>query len=199
MKLLDKIAEQCPAEVWQTGCIVHFLNFIDFFDTSVQAIIMNLVKKGLGEFYSMKQWNQEVKDCLKVIVAKCTVLTMQDDTMLIKCLECLSILLSRLNECQDQDMNSSEDEKDGNDESSNEDRIRFVSDARKITAAQNRIITTVNEIYEETFDDQACISNFMNMLNGRFAYTNSLGDTPSSESSTSQKKAQMLLFKILNL
>lgn len=62
VKLLDKIAEHCPSEVWQTGCTLHFLNFIDFFDQSVQNIIMNLVKKGFGEFYSINQWNQELKE-----------------------------------------------------------------------------------------------------------------------------------------
>mmetsp|Transcript_30773 Transcript_30773/g.30293 ORF Transcript_30773/g.30293 Transcript_30773/m.30293 type:complete len:119 (-) Transcript_30773:342-698(-) len=45
VKLLDKIADTCPGEVWSTGCGSHFLSFMDFFDMNVQKIIMDLTLK----------------------------------------------------------------------------------------------------------------------------------------------------------
>ena len=44
VKLLNKIAENCPSEVLKSGWAINFLNIIDFFDKSSQDIIMDLVK-----------------------------------------------------------------------------------------------------------------------------------------------------------
>lgn len=44
VKLLNKIAEDCPNEVLKSGCAISFLNIINFFDKSSQDIIMDLVK-----------------------------------------------------------------------------------------------------------------------------------------------------------
>ena len=67
---------------------------------------------------------------------------------------------------------------------------------------KDRIKTTVHEIYEDTFQDQSCIINFIRMLKGKsFIITYSIDEssTPDTTKSSSQKKIQMLLFKILNL
>ena len=67
---MDKVADTCPSEVWMTGCASHFLGFMDFFDKSIQNVIMDLVLKVIKEFCSLKQWNEEVKQCVSLIVNK---------------------------------------------------------------------------------------------------------------------------------
>lgn len=182
VKLLDKIAENWPAEVWQSGSALNFLNFIDFFDKSVQNIIMDLVKKCIGEFYNLSQWNKQMKECLKFICNKSATLTLLDDSILIKTLECLALLLCRLNECQTQGNfveaeDSSDEDEEEKDTSLFENQTRnifgsslgpFGSQSRfSSNQARDRSTISVQKIYDEMFKDQACIVNFMNILNGK--------------------------------
>lgn len=185
VKLLDKIAENCPAEVWQSGCALHFLNFIDFFDKSVQNIIMDLVKKCIGEFYNLNQWNKQMKECLKFICNKSATLSLLDDSILIKTLECLALLLCRLNECQVQgnfvEAEESSDEDEEEKASSlfdNQTRNIFDSTSNLFGGSsrftnnppRSRSMISVQKIYDEMFKDQACIINFMNILNGKLYF-----------------------------
>lgn len=44
VKLLNKIAENCPSEVLKSGCAINFLKIIEFFNRPSQDTIMDLVK-----------------------------------------------------------------------------------------------------------------------------------------------------------
>ena len=67
IKLLNKLAEQCPSEVMSSGCAMNFINFIDFFDKNVQGTIMNMIRK----FFGVGVWNKNTKKFSEVVVNKC--------------------------------------------------------------------------------------------------------------------------------
>ena len=195
IKLLDKIADNCPSEVWQTGCCSHFLGFIDFFDKSVQGFIMDLTRKGMEEFYSVSQWNEEFKQCFQIICNRCLNLNFQDGKMLIKHLECLNILFSRLNNCKLNSLNDdSEDENLFKRASKANFKLKKFIERRRMQEDEDESPEEqVLQIFSEMFEDQAIIVHFIDLLKNSPELTNSEGDTETT------KKIQNLLFKNLNL
>lgn len=175
VKLLDKIAENCPNEVLSSGCALNFLNFIDFFDKSVQETIMDLVKKCVGEFYNLHQWNGLMKPYAAIIVnmASTCASNLQmylpaanggnenlgnNDSPWIKPLETLALLISRLSEATNygDPIENSEDNENDNMGEGTHDRgdYRFTRDRPQ----------SVAEIIDELFEDQSCIINLVNAL-----------------------------------
>lgn len=67
IKLLNKLAEQCPNEVMGSECAMNFINFIDFFDKNVQGTIMNMIR----HFFGVGVWNKNIKKFSEVVVNKC--------------------------------------------------------------------------------------------------------------------------------
>lgn len=202
VKLLDKIADTCPGEVWSTGCGSHFLNFMDFFDANVQKIIMDLTLKCIKEFCSLRQWSDEVKQWVSLIVKKCSMLSFTDGDMLIKNLECLSTFLSRLIECQEDEMpiDSDNSENPGLNSRALIENFRL-RHSHLFRTPGSKPGPKVWKIYDEIFDDQTCIVNFMDMLNGKCKTFILLG-SPSKPNvdltDPKVKQAQVTIFNILN-
>jgi hypothetical protein len=191
IKILDKIAVNCPMEVWKTGCVSHFLGFIDFFDKSVQGIIMDLVKKWANEFYSLSQYNDEIKQWFTIIINKCATLNLSNGDMLLKNLDCITLLLSRLNDWKFNKFSlDSDDDGDLNTRSLRANqKLRNYLQSRKNKESDSPT-QKIQEIYDELYWDQSCIVNFMAMLKECSVQSNQEKDS---------KKVQSLLFKILNL
>ena len=72
------------------------MNIIDFFDKSVQTIILDLLKKCIREFSSFNQWSSQMQECLTFLSNKCSYLDISQESILEKALDCLGLLISRL-------------------------------------------------------------------------------------------------------
>lgn len=192
IKILDKIAVNCPLDVWKTGWVSHFLGFIDFFDKSVQGIIMDLVKKWSNEFYSLNQYNEEIKQWFTIVTNRWASLNLSDGDMLLKNLEWITLLLSRLNDWK---FSKTSIESDDDDIDLNTKSLRANQKLRKyLESRRNKnsdsSVNKIQEIYDELFWDQSCIVNFMKMLKECSIQVNQ---------DKNNKKIQSFLFKILNL
>lgn len=167
---MDKIAESCPSEVWEIGWASHFLGFMDFFNKNVQNTIMDLVLKVIKEFWSLNQWNEEVKQCVSLIIGNWARLGLKDGDILKKNLEWLSTFLQSLLNCRAEELSI---ESDSSVEQSQNSRRIFQNMRLNYSylftnqESQKSPCPKVIEIYNEMFENQSWILNFMHMLKSK--------------------------------
>jgi len=163
-----------------------------------------LLNKCVNEFYMIKQFDKQMQECLTILVNKSASLNISNGTILVKTLEWLDNILSRLNGCQNHTFNHlDDDDEEQHNEAINEEED--IIDLNNLSHNLNQqlgsnagnsdiVLGKILKVFDASFENHAFIINLMTILRG-----DSTDGVDESSDTNILKKATLLIFKIFNL